>query len=94
MKKDDVLKFAELARIKITPLEAEKYTQEFSEIIKMLDQINEVEVSEKVVRDFRLKNIMRADEIDFNKEVRNKVVANFPEKNSDEYLQVQKILNN
>lgn len=94
MKKAEILKFAKLARIKISDQEAEQYTSEFLDIMKMLDQINEVKISDEVVRDFRLKNIMREDEIDFDQDIRDRVVNEFPEKNDDEYLKVQKILNN
>ncbi len=93
MKIKEVKKFADLTRIKITEQEAQKYSEDFSGIMKMLDHINEVEISEEIVRDFKLKNTMREDKIDFDKKVRDKVVREFSEKNND-YLKVQKILNN
>jgi len=94
MKKEEILKFASLARIEISEDEVEKYMMEFSDIMKMLDQINEVDISEKVVRDFKIKNIMREDEVNFNQIVRDRIIAGFPDRNSDNYLKVQKILNN
>lgn len=94
MKKEEILKFASLARIEISEDEVEKYMMEFSDIMKMLDQINEVDISEKVVRDFKIKNIMREDEVNFNQVVRDRIIAGFPDRNSDNYLKVQKILNN
>ena len=83
-----------MARIKITDEEAKKYAREFADIMEMLDQINEVEISDEIVRDFRLKNIMRDDDIDFDKNIRDKIVKEFPQKNEQDYLKTQKILNN
>ena len=94
MKIEEVKKFGKLARIKITDEEAKKYAREFADIMEMLDQINEVEISDEIVRDFRLKNIMRDDDIDFDKNIRDKIVKEFPQKNEQDYLKTQKILNN
>jgi aspartyl-tRNA(Asn)/glutamyl-tRNA(Gln) amidotransferase subunit C len=87
---EEVKKFAELSRIKITDEEAEKFSKQFDEIIPFISQISDLEVSE-VVRDFKNLNTLREDEI---KETNHQeeIIKELPD-TQDNYLKVKKILN-
>jgi len=63
--RDDVLKLARLARIDLDESELDKFTEEFSAIIKYVEQLQSVEVSglEPTSQVTGLKNVMRKDEV-------------------------------
>ncbi len=88
---EEVKKFAELSRIKITDEEAEKFSNDFDEIVPFIGQISKLEVSE-VSRDFKNKNTFREDEV---KETNNQkdILEEMPNTENN-YLKVKKILNN
>jgi aspartyl-tRNA(Asn)/glutamyl-tRNA(Gln) amidotransferase subunit C len=88
---DDVKKFAELSRIKITEEEAQKFSKDFDEIIPFISQISEMDVPESVVRNFQNVNTLREDivkETNHQKEI----ISEMPD-TKDDYLKVKKILN-
>ena len=89
---DEVKKFAELARIKITDEEAEKFSKNFDDIIPFISKIAEVDVAGDVVRDFKNVNTFRDDIVKESKN-REEVLNEMPEI-KDDYLVVKKILNN
>lgn len=63
--RDDVLKLAHLARIDLDESEIDKFSEEFSAIIKYVEQLQAVDVSglEPTSQVTGLKNVMRKDEI-------------------------------
>jgi aspartyl-tRNA(Asn)/glutamyl-tRNA(Gln) amidotransferase subunit C len=88
---DDVKKFAELSRIKITEEEAQKFSKDFDEIIPFISQISEMDVPESAVRNFQNVNTLREDivkETNHQKEI----ISEMPD-TKDDYLKVKKILN-
>ena len=90
--KEEVKRFAELARIKITDEEAEKYSKEFEDIIPFISQISKMDIPESVVRDFKNVNTLREDEI-IETNNQKEIIEEMPEKESG-YLKVKKILSN
>ena len=88
--KEEVKRLAELARIKLSDEEAEKFSGQFDDIIPFIAQISEREIS-NVVRDFNNLNTLREDEVKDSGN-QEKILAEMPE-TQDNYLKVKKILN-
>ena len=63
--RDDVLKLARLARIDLDEAEVERFTSEFSEILKYVEQLQQVDVTglEPTSQVTGLTNVMRPDVI-------------------------------
>jgi len=63
--RDDVLKLARLARLTVTDEEIEKYREELSEILKYVEQLQNVDVTglKPTTQVTGLKNVMREDEV-------------------------------
>ena len=89
---EEVKKYAELSRIKITDEEAKKYSEQFEDIIPFIAQISEMEVSEKVVRNFNNVNTLREDNI-IETNHQKEIIEEMPD-TKDDYLRVKKILSN
>ncbi len=87
---EEVKKFAELSRIKISDEEAEKFSGQFDDIIPFIAQISNREISQDVLRDFNNLNTLREDEI-IETNNQEKIIAEMPE-TQDNYLKVKKIL--
>jgi aspartyl-tRNA(Asn)/glutamyl-tRNA(Gln) amidotransferase subunit C len=69
--RDDVLKLAQLARLQLSDDEVEQFCKELAEILKYVEQLNDVNVSglEPTSQVTGLTNVMRADEpIDYGYE--------------------------
>ena len=62
--RDDVLKLAQLARLRLTDEEVERYQRELVEILKYVEQLDDVDVSglEPTSQVTGLTNVTRADE--------------------------------
>ena len=90
--KKDIEDIAKLSRIEVSESEKDKMVESFGPIMEMIDQIDSVEIGEKVKRNFRLKNIVREDEVRENSsENKKEIIENFPE-TKDNYLKTKKIL--
>jgi aspartyl-tRNA(Asn)/glutamyl-tRNA(Gln) amidotransferase subunit C len=63
--RDDVLKLARLSRLKLTEDEIEKFQTELSEILKYVEQLDNVDVEglEPTYQVTGLKNVSRPDEV-------------------------------
>jgi aspartyl-tRNA(Asn)/glutamyl-tRNA(Gln) amidotransferase subunit C len=63
--RDDVLKLARLARIDLADDEVDKFTSEFNDILKYVEQLQAVDVTglEPTSQVTGLTNVMRRDEI-------------------------------
>jgi aspartyl-tRNA(Asn)/glutamyl-tRNA(Gln) amidotransferase subunit C len=64
LSRDDVLKLAQLARLKLTDDEVAQYQKELTEILKYVEQLNDVDVSglEPTSQVTGLTNVTREDE--------------------------------
>jgi len=64
LSRDDVLKLAQLSRLKLTDEEIEKFREELSSILEYVEKLNAVDVSglEPTYQVTGLKNVMRKDE--------------------------------
>jgi aspartyl-tRNA(Asn)/glutamyl-tRNA(Gln) amidotransferase subunit C len=62
--RDDVLKLAQLSRLKLTDEEIERFRDELSSILEYVEKLNAVDVSglEPTYQVTGLKNVMRKDE--------------------------------
>jgi aspartyl-tRNA(Asn)/glutamyl-tRNA(Gln) amidotransferase subunit C len=65
LSRDDVLKLANLSRLKLTDEEIEKFREELSSILEYVEKLDSVDVSglEPTYQVTGLKNVMRADEL-------------------------------
>jgi len=81
--KSEVQKIASLARIEITDEEAEKYSQELSDILGFVEKLNEADTEnvEPIAHITGAKNAAREDKIvEYSDETKDAIIKNFPEK--------------
>jgi aspartyl-tRNA(Asn)/glutamyl-tRNA(Gln) amidotransferase subunit C len=64
LSRDDVLKLAQLSRLKLTDEEIEKFREELSSILEYVEKLDSIDVSdlEPTYQVTGLKNVMRKDE--------------------------------
>jgi aspartyl-tRNA(Asn)/glutamyl-tRNA(Gln) amidotransferase subunit C len=65
LSRDDVLKLAQLSRLKLTDEEIEKFREELSSILEYVEKLDSIDVSdlEPTYQVTGLKNVMRKDEV-------------------------------
>ena len=65
LSRDDVLKLAQLARLKLSDEEVEEYSQELTEILEYVEKLNSVNTDglEPTNQVTGLSNVMRKDEV-------------------------------
>jgi aspartyl-tRNA(Asn)/glutamyl-tRNA(Gln) amidotransferase subunit C len=65
LSRDDVLKLAQLSRLKLTDEEIERFREELSSILEYVEKLNSVDISglEPTYQVTALKNVMRKDEV-------------------------------
>jgi aspartyl-tRNA(Asn)/glutamyl-tRNA(Gln) amidotransferase subunit C len=65
LSRDDVLKLAQLSRLKLTDEEIERFREELSSILEYVEKLNSVDISglEPTYQVTGLKNVMRKDEV-------------------------------
>lgn len=83
LSKKEVQKIAQLARIKITDEEAEKYSKELSDILGFVEKLNEIDTDnvEPIAHITGAKNVVREDKvIEASEETKDGIINNFPEK--------------
>jgi aspartyl-tRNA(Asn)/glutamyl-tRNA(Gln) amidotransferase subunit C len=63
--RNDVLKVARLARLKITDAEVDDYTEKLGNVLAYVDSLNEIETEdvEPMVHAVELSNVFRRDEV-------------------------------
>ena len=92
--KEEVKHLANLSQLDLTEEELMKFSSQLSAILKYIDRVKDVEISDNVKRDFRKVNIFRDDENPHKRgENRDEILAMMPEV-EDDLLVVKKILNN
>ena len=89
--KKDVEHVAKLARIKLTDEETVKFTKQLGDIIKYVDQLNEVDTRgvEPMAHPYPLVNVVRKDIVNY-KITKEELLKNAPDK-EDSFLKVPKI---
>jgi aspartyl-tRNA(Asn)/glutamyl-tRNA(Gln) amidotransferase subunit C len=63
LSRDDILKLARLARLNVTDEEVEEYSQELTEVLQYVEQLNDVDISglEPTLQVTGLTNVTRED---------------------------------
>lgn len=93
LSRDDVLKLANLSRLKLTEEEIEKYRTELSSILEYVQMLNAVDVTglEPTYQVTGLKNVMRVDEIKAYQAKPKELLENAPSV-QDNQFKVRRVL--
>ncbi len=88
---DDVKHVAKLARLELTEEEIDKYSKQLGDILKYVEQMNEVDTTgvEPMNHAMEFYNVMREDVVKYDN-TREELMANAPECESD-FFKVPKI---
>ena len=96
--REEILHLAELARLKLTDEEIEKLTEDLNKILNYVEKIQElnlknIEPLTNIIEKLSLRDdeFLSQDDIEKIKEIREKIIENFPQKENS-YLKVPKIL--
>ena len=89
---NDVEKIAELARLRITDQEKDKFTEQLNIILEYMNKLNEVDTTnvEPLSHPLELYNVFREDKIEDSLPV-EKVLENAPAK-TKKYFKVPKVI--
>ncbi len=84
--RDDVLKLARLARLKLTDDEIEEFSQELTEILQYVEQLQNVDVSglQPTNQVTGLTNVTRPDEVHDYGYAAAKLLENLPDQQDDQ----------
>ncbi len=76
---DDVKHVAKLARLELTEEEIDKYSKQLGEILKYVEQMNEVDTTnvEPMPHPIQIYNVMREDEVKYE-QTKEEMMANAP----------------
>ena len=91
---EDVKKIAELARIEVSPEEAEKFSGELSDVLGYIDQLSEVDTKsvEPISQITGLVNVVREDiSEDFDEKMKRELVERAEDK-KDRYVKVKAVM--
>ena len=91
---EEVKKIAELARIEVSPEEAEKFSGELSDVLGYIDQLSEVDTKsvEPISQITGLVNVVREDVSEnFDEEMRQELVERAEDKKED-YIKVKSVM--
>ena len=88
---DDVKHVAKLARLELTEEEIDKYSKQLGEILKYVEQMNEVDTTnaEPMPHPIPIYNVMREDEVKYE-QTKEEMMANAPFE-EDGFFRVPKI---
>lgn len=89
--KDDVKHVAKLARLELTEEETEKYSEQLGNILKYVEQMNEVDTTdiEPMPHAVPITNVMREDEVKYE-QTKEELMKNAPYE-EDGFFRVPKI---
>lgn len=89
--KEDVKHVAKLARLELTEEEIEKYSKQLGDILKYVDQMNEIDTTgvEPMPHPIPVFNVMREDEVKYEQS-KTEMMANAPYE-EDGFFRVPKI---
>ncbi len=64
--KKDTIRVAELAKLKLTPKEIDKFTPQLAAVVDLMNELNEIDTEgiEPTAQTTNLENVMRVDAID------------------------------
>ncbi len=91
---EEVEHIAELARIELTEEEKKKFSDELSDVLGYVEQLQEVDTDgiESVSQIAGIVNVLREDVSEnCNEDVRKKIIDNFPEEKNG-YIKVKQVL--
>lgn len=93
LSREDILKLAKLARLKLTDEEVEKFSNEISAILGYVEQLQNVDVTglEPTTQVTGLKNVMRPDEIKDYGTTTEDLLKNVPNREGN-YIKVKRVL--
>ncbi|MFH0856399.1 MAG: Asp-tRNA(Asn)/Glu-tRNA(Gln) amidotransferase subunit GatC [bacterium] len=94
MQKEQIEQIANLARIKLSENEKDKYIKQFSDILEYFEQLKEVDTEniEPLINANLSVNSMREDRVEScDKSITDKIIEQVPEK-KDRYVKVKKVL--
>lgn len=98
MNKEDIINLAKLARLELTENEVDKYSQEIGSILGYIEQINsaigESEGDSNLIENIGDRNVFREDANSDEPETYKEALLKCAPKTKDDFIQVQKILNN
>jgi len=90
--KNEILKIANLAKLKFNDEEIEKFTSQFNEILNYMDKLNEINTEnvQPLSHPLDINNVMREDEL-FNSIETKDALLNAPDKD-EQYFKVPKVI--
>lgn len=90
----DVLKLAQLARLKLSNDELHSFTAEINEILGYVEQLQTVDVEgiEPTSQVTGLENVTRQDSISQNIPSKEELLKNVPDATAEGYIKVKRIL--
>lgn len=90
----DVLKLAQLARLKLSDAELDSFTTEINEILGYVEQLQTVDVDgvEPTSQVTGLENVTREDGISKSVPSKEALLKNAPDATADGYIKVKRIL--
>lgn len=90
---EDVLKLAQLSKLKLTDAELNEFTDEVNEILKYVEQLQKVDTSnlKPTNQVNRLTNVMRKDEVINYGFSKKELLNNLPNRQED-YIKVRRVL--
>lgn len=90
--REDVQKLANLARIKLTPEEEEKFAKDMENILGYVTQIQNVSAAIDARGTEKVKNAMRDDDHAHESGIHTEAILNEAPKREGDYIKVKKIL--
>lgn len=97
MNKEDIINLAKLARLELTENEVDKYSQEIGSILGYIEQINSAigeSDGNNLIENPGGRNVFREDANSDEPETYKDSLLKCAPKTKDDFIQVQKILNN
>ncbi len=91
--REQVQKVAHLARLELTPEQQEQFSQQLSQILEYVEQLNELDTTDvpPTTRAIEVSNVTREDEI--NPYVEKEALLEQAPVREDDYFRVPQILN-
>jgi aspartyl/glutamyl-tRNA(Asn/Gln) amidotransferase C subunit len=98
---DDIKKLADLSKLAITEIEQEKYLKDINGILGYVGQIANADISDlnkKEISDFNFHTVVRDDNVrdgkseEENQKEKEIILKNIPQKSSDNYVKVSKVI--
>jgi len=92
MKREEIYQLAELAKIAISDEEAERYANDFAQILSYIDLIQEVAVDTQDIQTLHHKNVLREDDDAYPAGSFHEVLLKEAPQTQDGFMKVHKVL--